>query len=68
MRIGSLVVASSVSVVIENDSEWVEQRYSAGKGKRFAMILIGVEDKKRGSERIDPEQVLIRMGWTPPKE
>lgn len=60
MNIGDVVPTKRLRVVIQEGGGWLD--FKAPDGKQFMLLLLGVEDIKKG-ERLDFEAVLNELGW-----
>lgn len=63
MKPGDIVCMSKFSHETPN----MKVSFAAPKGKTVVFLYLGHADKKF-PEDFDPDQALINLGWTPPKD
>jgi hypothetical protein len=63
MEIGDVVRTKEFkNHFINSDGKgWVQ--YKAPNGKRFVLMILGIEPGKNGNEFLNPEKILNDMGW-----
>lgn len=60
LEIGAAVRVKSLGVIFESETSKGTATFSAGRGHRFIVLLLGSE---ADSETKDPKELLRELGW-----